>query len=79
MYVISVQNLKAEPKSINGLDTLSFNSSCHLFFQAMAWCPWQPWVLATGGLTDVDGTIKIWSTSSEKLLHESTAGAQVIL
>lgn len=44
--------------------------------KALAWCPWQPNLLATGGGT-ADRTIKFWNTSSGSLLNSIDTGSQV--
>jgi cell division cycle protein 20 (cofactor of APC complex) len=44
--------------------------------KAMAWCPWQRNVLATGGGTS-DRTIKVWSTVTGVEQHSIDTGSQV--
>ena len=44
--------------------------------KAMAFCPWQPRTLATGGGT-VDRTIKFWNISSGNMLQSIDTGSQV--
>jgi len=44
--------------------------------KALAWCPWQPSLLATGG-GSVDKCIKLWNTSSGKLETTTDTGSQV--
>lgn len=47
-----------------------------LFFQAVAWCPWQSNVLATGGGTS-DRHIRIWNVCSGTCLSAVDAHSQV--
>jgi len=55
---------------------------CSLFSQhkaavkALAWCPWQPGVLASGGGT-ADRTIKLWNCNSGSLIKSVDAMSQV--
>jgi cell division cycle protein 20 (cofactor of APC complex) len=44
--------------------------------KAMAWCPWQKGVLATGGGT-ADRCIKIWNASTGSMLNSVDTGSQV--
>ncbi|KAF0699294.1 Aste57867_10136 [Aphanomyces stellatus] len=44
--------------------------------KALAWCPWDASLLATGGGT-ADKCIKCWNTDSGRLLHSTTTHAQV--
>jgi len=44
--------------------------------KAIAWCPWQKGLLATGGGTQ-DKTIKLWQADTGQLLHSQEAGSQV--
>lgn len=44
--------------------------------KALAWCPWERNVLASGGGT-ADRTIKFWNTGTERLLHSVHTGSQV--
>ncbi len=44
--------------------------------KALAWCPWQPDVLATGGGTS-DRTIKFWNSASGSCLNSVDSGSQV--
>jgi cell division cycle protein 20 (cofactor of APC complex) len=44
--------------------------------KAIAWCPWQPTLLATGG-GFCDKTIKVWNVSNGSLLNSVDTGAQV--
>lgn len=46
--------------------------------QALAWCPWQPNVLATGGGT-ADRHIRFWNCSMGSSLNSIDAKSQVIL
>ena len=45
--------------------------------KAMAWCPWQPDVLATGGGTS-DRTIKFWNAATGNCVNTVEAGSQVL-
>lgn len=47
-----------------------------LFSQAVAWCPWQSNVLATGGGTS-DRHIRIWNVCSGTCLSAVDAHSQV--
>ncbi|KZP28244.1 WD40 repeat-like protein [Athelia psychrophila] len=44
--------------------------------KAIAWCPWQPSLLASGGGTN-DATIHIWNSTTGARLHSLTTPAQV--
>ncbi|KAJ3274090.1 ubiquitin-protein transferase activating protein [Terramyces sp. JEL0728] len=44
--------------------------------RALAWCPWSPHILATGGGLD-DGTIQIHNTVSGKLYQKFESGSQI--
>lgn len=44
--------------------------------KALAWCPWQRGLLATGGGT-ADRTIKTWNAASGALLSSTDTGSQV--
>ena len=44
--------------------------------KALAWCPWQSNVLASGGGT-ADRTIKIWNTSNGNMLSSTDTRSQV--
>lgn len=44
--------------------------------KALAWCPWERHLLASGGGT-ADRTIKFWNSSSGRLLNSVNTGSQV--
>ncbi len=44
--------------------------------KALAWCPWQPGVLASGGGTS-DGRIRIWNCNTGALLNTVDTRSQV--
>ncbi|KZT20904.1 WD40 repeat-like protein [Neolentinus lepideus HHB14362 ss-1] len=44
--------------------------------KALAWCPWQPSLLATGGGTN-DATINIWNSTTGARLHSLKTPSQV--
>lgn len=44
--------------------------------RALAWCPWQPSLLATGGGT-VDRCIKFWNVNSGTLINSMDSKSQV--
>ncbi|OSX58201.1 hypothetical protein POSPLADRAFT_1173606 [Postia placenta MAD-698-R-SB12] len=44
--------------------------------KAIAWCPWQPALLASGGGTS-DATVHIWNTTTGARLHSLTTPSQV--
>ena len=44
--------------------------------KALAWCPWQPNILASGGGT-ADQTIKIWNASTGQMLSSTHTQSQV--
>lgn len=45
--------------------------------KALAWCPYQTKILATGG-GYADSTIKLWNTSTGTLLNSTDTGSQVV-
>lgn len=47
-----------------------------LMFQAVAWCPWQPNVLASGGGT-ADRHIRFWNCSTGSCLNAVDTKSQV--
>jgi len=44
--------------------------------KALAWCPWNPAVLASGGGT-ADGSIRLWNGHTGAALHSVATGSQV--
>ncbi|RPD60693.1 WD40 repeat-like protein [Lentinus tigrinus ALCF2SS1-6] len=44
--------------------------------KAVAWCPWQPALLASGGGTS-DATVHIWNTTTGARLHSLVTPAQI--
>ncbi|KAH9910882.1 WD40 repeat-like protein [Epithele typhae] len=44
--------------------------------KALAWCPWQPSLLASGGGTS-DATVHFWNTTTGARLHSLTTPAQI--
>lgn len=44
--------------------------------KAVAWCPWQPALLASGGGTS-DATVHIWNTTTGARLHSLATPAQI--
>ncbi|KAH8102320.1 WD40-repeat-containing domain protein [Cristinia sonorae] len=44
--------------------------------KAIAWCPWQPSLLASGGGTN-DATVHIWNSTTGARLHSLTTPSQV--
>jgi len=44
--------------------------------KALAWCPWQPNILASGGGT-ADRCIKIWNTSNAQMMSSTDTKSQV--
>ncbi|KAF7792237.1 hypothetical protein EIP86_003272 [Pleurotus ostreatoroseus] len=44
--------------------------------KALAWCPWQSSLLATGGGTN-DATVHIWNTTTGARLHSLTTPSQI--
>lgn len=50
----------------------------HYQFQALAWCPWQPHVLASGGGT-ADRHIRIWNANTGSCLTAMDTKSQVTI
>jgi cell division cycle protein 20 (cofactor of APC complex) len=48
----------------------------HSHKQAIAWCPWQPSLLASGGGTN-DATINIWNSTTGARLHSLRTPSQI--
>ena len=58
-------------------ETPSFSLSSHqAAVKALAWCPWQTNVLASGGGT-ADRTVKIWNASNGNMLSSTDTRSQV--
>ena len=55
---------------------LIINNVIVIFLQALAWCPWQRNVLASGGGT-ADRHIHFWNASTGVNLHSVDTGSQV--
>jgi cell division cycle protein 20 (cofactor of APC complex) len=47
-----------------------------LRLQAIAWCPWQPSLLASGGGTN-DATINVWNSTTGARLHSLRTPSQI--
>ena len=47
-------------------------------YQAVAWCPWQPNVLASGGGT-ADRHIRFWNANTGSCLNSVDTNSQVCL
>lgn len=56
--------------------TPRFVASHNAAVKALAWCPWKPHALATGGGT-ADKSIKIWNTATGACLQSVDTGSQV--
>ena len=54
----------------------SRNDSLHYFIQALAWCPWQTNVLASGGGT-ADRHIRLWNCNNGARLNAIDTKSQV--
>ena len=52
--------------------------SVFFFFSALAWCPWQPSILASGGGT-ADRHIRLWNCNTGALMSSTHAESQVSL
>ena len=50
--------------------------ACFSLFQALAWCPWQPTLLATGGGT-ADRCIRFWNVTTGSCLQTVDTNSQV--
>jgi cell division cycle protein 20 (cofactor of APC complex) len=57
-------------------DFLSFGAYLNNTLQAVAWCPWQPSWLASGGGTN-DATINIWNSTTGARLHTLRTPSQI--
>lgn len=66
----SSANNNSQPQAL-----FTFRDHCAAV-KALAWCPWQSNVLATGGGT-ADGKIHIWSASSGHRTHSQDTKSQV--
>ena len=55
---------------------ISINNYHNAAVKAMAWCPWQRHILATGGGTK-DKTIKIFNCDTNKIIKNVETGSQV--
>ncbi|XP_044738403.1 cell division cycle protein 20 homolog isoform X2 [Chrysoperla carnea] len=63
-------------KYTNGEPLYSYNNSHTAAVKALAWCPYQPNVLASGGGT-ADRTIKFWNCNTGALLNSVDTKSQV--
>ena len=49
-----------------------------MLLKAIAWCPWQPSILASGGGT-ADRQIRLWNAHTGACLQSTETNSQVIL
>ena len=86
-YIWDVRKLNNKLINISNLNENNINDLCTIkpllvnnyhmaAVKAMAWCPWQRHVLATGGGTK-DKTIKIINCDSNKIIKNVQTGSQV--
>ena len=45
--------------------------------KALDWCPWKNGILATGGGSQTDKSIKIWNTTNSTLIHKQPIQSQI--
>lgn len=60
----------------NSYEPLHIFNQHHAAVRALAWCPWQPHVLASGGGT-ADRCIKFWNTNTGTLMDSVDTHSQV--
>ena len=85
-YIWDVRKLNNKLLNISNLNEINNNDSkikpyvvnnYHMAaVKAMAWCPWQRHILATGGGTK-DKTIKVFNCDSNKIIKNVETGSQV--
>lgn len=64
--------------NISTISNLILNSAHQAAVKALAWCPWQPNLLASGGGT-ADRRIRFWNCSTGTCLHDIDTKSQVSL
>lgn len=75
--LLNISNLNdANNNDINSIKPLLVNNHHTAAVKAMAWCPWQRHILATGGGTK-DKTIKILNCDTNKIIKNVETGSQV--
>lgn len=58
------------------INIISFNSSHQAAVKALAWCPWLPSLLASGGGT-ADRKIRFWNCNSGVCINDIDTQSQV--
>ena len=75
--LLNISNLNdANNNDCNSIKPLLVNNHHTAAVKAMAWCPWQRHILATGGGTK-DKTIKILNCDTNKIIKNVETGSQV--
>ena len=74
--LINISNLNELNNSNNSIKPLYVNNFHTAAVKALAWCPWQRHVLATGGGSK-DRTIKIFNCDNNKIVKNVDTGSQV--
>ena len=75
--LLNISNLNdVNNNDINSIKPLLVNNHHTAAVKAMAWCPWQRHILATGGGTK-DKTIKILNCDTNKIIKNVETGSQV--
>lgn len=73
----SVTGSNASVNTSNGVtEALHVFNQHHAAVRALAWCPWQPNILATGGGT-ADRCIKFWNVNNGSLIDSIDSKSQV--
>ena len=74
--LLNISNLNDANNDCNNMKPLLVNNHHTAAVKAMAWCPWQRHILATGGGTK-DKTIKILNCDTNKIIKNVETGSQV--
>jgi WD40 repeat protein len=75
--LLNISNLNCiNDNDCNTIKPYSVNNYHTAAVKAMAWCPWQRHILATGGGTK-DKTIKVFNCDSNKIIKNVETGSQV--
>ena len=75
--LLNISNLNdLNDNDILNIKPLAINNYHNAAVKAMAWCPWQRHILATGGGTK-DKTIKVFNCDSNKIIKNVETGSQV--